>query len=131
MLVPALAFAWWLVSLPAPSAETGRDRGDTRTRQEEVASESPENADTPEDDSAQELAEADEQKGGERVALKLVTPSIVRTARSLLDLPMGSERYMTIEGRHYVFVLERHYHPPGFVGAPNGWHKGVTAYELR
>jgi hypothetical protein len=46
-------------------------------------------------------------------------------------LPMGDERFVAIDGHRYVFVLERHYHPPGFVGAPNGWHKGVTVYELR
>jgi hypothetical protein len=51
-------------------------------------------------------------------------------AQSFLDLPMGAERTATIDGHQYVFVLELHYHPPGFVGAPNGWHKGVTLYEL-
>jgi hypothetical protein len=44
---------------------------------------------------------------------------------------MGAERVAEILGQRYIFVLERHYHPPGFVGAPSGWHKGVTAYELR
>ena len=62
--------------------------------------------------------------------LKLVTPEIVSVAQSYLDLPMGAERYVTLEGKRYVFVLEQHYHPPGFVGAPKGWHKGVTVYEL-
>ena len=33
--------------------------------------------------------------------------------------------------KRYVFVLERHYHPPGFVGGPTGYHKGVTVYEFR
>ena len=42
----------------------------------------------------------------------------------------GSEHVEEIDGQRYVFVLERHFHPQGFVGAPNGWHKGVTAYEL-
>jgi hypothetical protein len=68
---------------------------------------------------------------GERTVVKVVTPAIIRVAQSFLDLPMGDERFASIDGHRYVFVLERHYHPPGFVGAPNGWHKGVTVYELR
>jgi hypothetical protein len=68
---------------------------------------------------------------GERVTLKVVTPEIVRTARTFLDLPMGAERSATIDGRRYIFVLEHHYHPPGFVGGPHGWHKGVTVYGVR
>jgi hypothetical protein len=56
---------------------------------------------------------------------------MVRVAQGFLDLPMGAERFATVGGRRYVFVLEPHYHPPGFVGAPNGYHKGVTMYELR
>jgi hypothetical protein len=68
---------------------------------------------------------------GERVMLKIVTPAIVQVAQGLLDLPLGDERFVGIDGHRYVFVLERHYHPPGFVGAPTGWHKGVTVYELR
>ncbi len=67
----------------------------------------------------------------ERVPLKVVTPEIVRAAETFVNLPMGAERFMTVDGHRYAFVLEQHYHPPGFVGAPNGWHKGVTVYELR
>ena len=69
--------------------------------------------------------------GGERVKLKVVTPQIVDVAKTFLTLPMGDERYAEVDGRRYVFVLEWHYHPPGFVGGPNGWHKGVTVYELK
>jgi hypothetical protein len=68
---------------------------------------------------------------GERVKMKLVTPEIVGIAQGFLDLPMGAERYLTLGGKRCAFVLEPHYHPPGFVGAPNGWHKGVTVYELK
>jgi hypothetical protein len=67
---------------------------------------------------------------GERVKPKLVTPALVNAAHAYLDLPMGAERYETLDGKRYVFVLELHYHPPGFVGGPNGWHKGVTVYEV-
>lgn len=73
----------------------------------------------------------DNAEGGERVPLKVVTPAVVRAARTFLDLPMGAERSAVIEGQRYVFVLEWHYHPPGFVGGPNGWHKGVTVYGIR
>ena len=61
----------------------------------------------------------------------MVTPAIVQAARTYLDLPMGAERAETIDGQRYVFVLEHHYHPPGFVGGPHGWHKGVTVYQLK
>lgn len=104
MLFPTMAFALWMVALPTaqpPVSLDGLLAGSERL-------------DT----------------WGERVKLKLVTPEIVSVAQSYLDLPMGAERYVTLEGKRYVFVLELHYHPPGFVGAPNGWHKGVTVYEL-
>jgi hypothetical protein len=68
---------------------------------------------------------------GERVLPKLVTPELVRVAQTFLDLPLGAERFAAVDGRRYVFVLEQHYHPPGYVGAPSGYHKGVTVYELR
>jgi hypothetical protein len=68
---------------------------------------------------------------GERVRLKVVTTGIVRVAKTFLDLPMGTERSVSLDGRRYLFVLERHYHPPGFIGGPHGFHKGVTVYELR
>jgi hypothetical protein len=133
MLVPAFAFAWWLVSLPTfplhplptrdvlARAQTSSEmqvraiaRGESRPADEAVVEEPMEG-----------------EWGGERVMLKIVTPAIVRVAQGLLDLPMGDERFVGIDGHRYVFVLERHYHPPGFVGAPTGWHKGVTVYELR
>jgi hypothetical protein len=67
---------------------------------------------------------------GERVKVKFVTPDMVRVAQRFINYPMGTEKFATVDGHRYVFVLERHYHPPGFVGAPTGYHKGVTMYEL-
>jgi hypothetical protein len=67
----------------------------------------------------------------ERVKLKLVTTEIVNVAETFLDLPIGTERFVTLGDHRYVFVLEWHYHPPGYPGAPTGWHHGVTVYELR
>jgi hypothetical protein len=112
MVTPTLVVAWWLVSFPA-------------------AAQSPLPVDALESDPAAQTADV----GGadvpeQRVKLKLVTPAIVRAAEELLDLPLGTEEYMTVDGKRYVFVLERHYHPQGFVGAPNGWHKGVTVYAV-
>jgi hypothetical protein len=106
MVAPALVAAWWLVSLPAPPLPASIDPllSDPVTAEAEVVE--------------------------QRVKLTLVTPEIVRAAEDLLDLPMGAEHYETLGGKRYVFVLERHYHPPGFVGAPNGWHKGVTVYAV-
>jgi hypothetical protein len=83
------------------------------------------------DDDATPAEYEDGDGAGERIRLKVVTPAIVRAARTFLDLPMGAERSMTIDGNRYLFVLEHHYHPPGFVGGPHGWHKGVTVYGLR
>jgi hypothetical protein len=81
--------------------------------------------------SADALEAQIEDTSGERVLPKLVTPELVRIAQTFLDLPLGAERFATVDGQRYVFVLEMHYHPPGYVGAPSGRHKGVTVYELR
>ena len=67
----------------------------------------------------------------QRVKVKFVYPAMGAAAKKYINLPMGSERYATVNGKRYVFVLEHHYHPPGFVGGPVGDHKGVTMYELR
>jgi hypothetical protein len=67
---------------------------------------------------------------GERVKVKFVNPEMVRVAQTFINYPMGTEKFAVVHGKRYVFVLEQHYHPPGFVGAPTGYHKGVTMYEL-
>ena len=142
MLVPAMTFAWWLVSMsaaapPAP-AHHPLLKTPSSSATAELATEPRDDArDTDEEDEAQpaEQAETDgesaDDTAGTRVHLKVVTPEIVRMAKTFLDLPMGAERSVTIDGHRYVFVLERHYHPPGFVGGPHGWHKGVTVYGTR
>jgi hypothetical protein len=138
MLVPAIAFAGWLVSMstPAPhAAKMARVTSYEATPPAEAVTDP--QSDTEDDSSPAEPATvgADPEEApsaaGQRVSVKLVTPELVRLARSFLDLPMGAERPVSVDGRRYVFVLEHHYHPPGFVGGPNGWHKGVTVYELR
>ena len=101
MMVPAIAFACWFV----------------------VASI---------DDSTQVAPiDQDSVETVERVKPKLISPAMVAAAESFINLPMGSERYAMVGGKRYVFVLEQHYHPPGYVGGPTGYHKGVTMYELR
>jgi hypothetical protein len=65
-----------------------------------------------------------------RAPLRHITPAVVRLAQSFLTLPMGAEREAEVEGRRCLFVVERHFHPPGFTRGPQGWHKGVTVYEL-
>jgi hypothetical protein len=102
MVVPSVALAWWLMSFPPVPTVSVADLEPQPAVQQ-----------------------------SDRVKLKLVTPLIVSVAQTFLDLPMGAERHVTLDGHRYVFVLEQHYHPPGFVGAPNGFHKGVTVYELR
>lgn len=135
MLVPAMTFAWWLVSMSAPEHHRAMATDSAGPRAEATSERQQQDA---EDDEVQpaEAAESDgaettDQGTGERVTLKVVTPAIVRVARTFLDLPMGAERTATIDGQRYVFVLEHHYHPPGFVGGPTGWHKGVTVYGVR
>ncbi|MGA7119663.1 MAG: hypothetical protein WBY94_06165 [Polyangiaceae bacterium] len=140
MLVPAMTFAWWLVSMSA-SAPPSRSHGMPieKAASTEAATEARDDAqDSDGEDEAAPAEQAEETEGessddttSTRVHLKVVTPEIVRLAKSFLDLPMGSERSMSVDGRRYVFVLERHYHPPGFVGGPHGWHKGVTVYGVR
>jgi hypothetical protein len=113
MIVPALAFAWCLSSTPAVAAPTP------------AAEQGP---------SATQLAvQSDREASKGRVKLKLVNPSIVAASEAFLSThyhaPMGTEVTRLVDGRPLVFVLEWHYHPAGFQGAPNGWHKGVTVYR--
>jgi hypothetical protein len=134
MLVPAMTFAWWLVSMSAPGhhrAAVGDSSGPKAEATSERQQQDAEDDEVQPAEAAEGEVSDDPDQGGERVTLKVVTPAIVRAARTYLDLPMGAERTAVIEGQRYVFVLERHYHPPGFVGAPNGWHKGVTVYGVR
>ena len=58
-----------------------------------------------------------------------VPAGVTAKAKSLLNQPMGSEHCFESEGKSYLARLEHHYHPPGYQGGPNGWHKGVSVYE--
>ena len=108
MLVPTLAFAWWLVAFPA------RAVGPASAPRETIV----------------QGAGDGELHATKRVMVRsALSPEMVHTAQTFLDLPMGTERSALLDGHRYVFVLEWHYHAPGFVGAPTGWHKGVTIYE--
>ena len=118
-MLPAFAFAWWFVALPSPAWSAAANEALAQTRTADAA--------TPV--VVDERLEGD--WGGRRTVVKVVTPALIAMAKTFLNLPMGEERFVAMDGHRYVFVLERHYHPPGFVGAPNGWHKGVTVYELR
>jgi hypothetical protein len=113
MTVPTIAFAWWFASMPVLP---------------------PTSVPAPDSQSV-DSGSGSGSGGGERVKPKLVTPDIVAAAEAYLadafHDPVGSEKYVTVDGHDYVFVLEWHYHPQGYAGAPNGWHKGVTVYELR
>jgi peptidoglycan L-alanyl-D-glutamate endopeptidase CwlK len=63
-----------------------------------------------------------------------LTSEIIRRAQQILfDLfpkSLGAEIEFTSAGKHYVGVLERHYHPPGGLAKPWGPHKGVTVYAI-
>ena len=115
MLVVAMAFGWCVIS-----AQTVEKAHVTRHEAPGIAS--------PQAPSAAEPAAPIE---GTRTPIRSAIPAeVIAVAKTLVNLPMGSEHVEEIDGQRYVFVLERHFHPQGFVGAPNGWHKGVTAYEL-
>jgi hypothetical protein len=118
MLVPAMAFGWYVMSARAETVARASAAASARREASVLAAPAPV---TPPTIDGQQLEPI-------RTA---IPPSVIERARALVNLPMGAREVDEIEGRRYVFVLERHYHPPGFVGAPNGWHKGVTAYALR
>lgn len=127
MLVPAMAFAWWLVSFPSAAAVAAAAPPHAAVAQgaAEMQSRSDRQAASP------------AQGSGELVAVKVVTPDIVNAAEEYLGqvmrahAPLGTQTEETIDGRRYVLRLERHYHPPGYKRGPNGWHKGITVYEVR
>jgi|SRR5579885_978113 hypothetical protein len=49
-------------------------------------------------------------------------------ASSLLGGSFGTMTPFQIGDTKYMARVEPHYHPPGYKGGPNGWHKGVTVY---
>lgn len=60
-----------------------------------------------------------------------ISPEVVKEANSLLGGAFGTETPFEINGKKYMARVEPHYHPPGYKGGPNGWHKGVTVYEAK
>jgi hypothetical protein len=137
MLVPAIAFAWWVVSMPpVPTQSLGAmDRATPSVRRAHDRRPAVMPVSYEQGAAEDDQETPDPASSGERVPVKIVTPEIVRAAKvylkELLDSPFGAERSATLGGKRYAFVLEPHYHPPGFVGGPHGWHKGVTVYEVR
>ena len=135
MFVPAIAFAWWLValpmkSLPAVALQSGSQTASAPAHPRPVQAPRPAQAKTP---AVHADADADDDTPtAERIPLRGPIPAdVVHAAQTFLDLPLGAERRARIDDTDYLFVLEWHYHPPGFVGGPTGWHKGVTVYLTR
>jgi hypothetical protein len=114
MMAAAVAFALWFSSTPMPP-----------TTGELAAHASTHTAVTP----------AAHTGMGELVVLKLVNPAIVDASERWLKenyhSPIGTRQQVSVDGRPLVFILQWHYHPPGFVGGPTGKHKGVTVFEER
>jgi hypothetical protein len=114
MMAAAIAFALWYSTTPTPptSAEL---RATASTQASAIA---------PQTSVAHEL-----------VVLKLVNPTIIdaseRWLKEVYHSPVGTREHVTVDGRPLVFILQWHYHPPGFVGGPTGKHKGVTVFEER
>ena len=67
------------------------------------------------------------------VAVKVLTPEIKdaseRWLKEFYKSPVGTEQRVVVDGKPLLFILQWHYHPPGYVGAPSGKHKGVTVFE--
>jgi hypothetical protein len=60
-----------------------------------------------------------------------ISPEVAAEAKSLLHGDWGTETPFEANGKRYMARVEPHYHPPGFKGGPNGWHKGVTVYDAK
>jgi hypothetical protein len=92
----------------------------------------PISAEPPKPSPLEALNRALEQRGcaavEHRTPLRKIDSAVARAAQTLLDLPMGAGRLMSVNGRELLFCLELHYHEPGFERGPEGWHKGVTVY---
>ena len=114
MLVVAMAFAWCVIS----AEQAGRDQAPRSAAPLRRA---------PRAQARRAAAPIEGQRTRSGAPFPL---DVIEFAKTLVNMPMGAEQVQEIDGQRYVFVLERHYHPPGFVGAPSGFHKGVTAYEL-
>jgi hypothetical protein len=115
MLVVAMAFGWCVISAEA-AQKAARDEAPSTVSATSAALQ-PASPPAPIE--------------GQRTPIRSAIPAdVIAFAKTLVNMPMGTEQVEEIDGQRYVFVLEHHYHPPGFVGAPSGWHKGVTAYEL-
>jgi hypothetical protein len=127
MFVPAIAFAWWLVALPIKSLPAiALDSASHAAAAPLPAPHAGAKSSVP----AHADADADDDTpSAERIPLRGAIPSnVIHAAQTFLDLPLGAERVVRIDDTNYLFVLEWHFHPRGFVGAPTGWHKGVTVY---
>jgi hypothetical protein len=57
------------------------------------------------------------------------SPEISQIAKNLLRNDFGTTTPFILDNKMYMARVEPHYHPLGFKGGPNGWHKGVTVYE--
>ncbi len=61
-----------------------------------------------------------------------VNRAIVLEARRIISEhhldPFGTEIPFEADGKRYVAVIERHYHPPGGEAKPWGYHPGVSVF---
>lgn len=51
--------------------------------------------------------------------------------RPLLAGALGTVTKLAVPGRDIAAIIEPHYHPPGGVTKPWGWHKGVSLWERK
>ena len=105
MLVVAMAFAWCVISADGEKVHGLRASRDRTPRPRLRSSRPP--------------------RSRARTPIRSAIPAeVIAFAKTLVNLPMGTEQVEEIDGQRYVFVLERHYHPQGFVGAPDRLAQG-------
>ena len=67
------------------------------------------------------------------VVVKVLTPELKdaseRWLKEFYNAPVGTRQRVVVDGKPLLFILQWHFHPAGYVGAPNGKHKGVTVFE--
>ena len=66
------------------------------------------------------------------VRLSKATPAMAAFAKRALSNvgAIGNVQTSTLDdGTEIAAVTEWHFHPKGYVGGPNGWHKGISLFK--
>lgn len=69
--------------------------------------------------------------GYSRMRSAEVPAVVMGQLRPLLAGELGTVTQLSAPGRDIKAVIEPHYHPPGGITKPWGWHKGVSLWERK